>query len=177
MAKRAKTKYLIGETFVNKAGQQYKIVDYPQNSMRRVVLFLDTCYEKEVDISQIIRGTVKDYTTSSLKCGAINDVQNGTSHFLYQRWRQMLLRCYDENHARYKTYGALGCTVCDEWFKFSNYLADIQSLENYEQMCASPKDWHIDKDIKYTGNKVYSKHTVLIVSLLENVLEEHSRRA
>ena len=35
--------------------------------------------------------------------------------FWYNSWRSMMSRCYNENTANYKYYGAKGITVCDEW--------------------------------------------------------------
>jgi hypothetical protein len=36
-------------------------------------------------------------------------------HPLYNTWRGMLLRCYDETRDNYKYYGARGVTVCKRW--------------------------------------------------------------
>lgn len=42
-----------------------------------------------------------------------------------RRWVNMLSRCYDPTHQKYKTYGARGITVADEWHTFSNFYADM----------------------------------------------------
>ena len=77
----------------------------------------------------------------------------------YSRWRSMLARCYSkkrqETSVAYK-----GCTVCKEWFVFSNFRCWMMA-----------QDWEgreLDKDIKFDGNKVYSPETCLFVSQKEN---------
>src|SRR3954470_3418474 len=44
---------------------------------------------------------------------------------LYQRWVQMLKRCYNEQQNSYKNYGGRGITVCEHWHSFENFLADM----------------------------------------------------
>lgn len=34
---------------------------------------------------------------------------------LYDIWRDMRLRCYDERNISYNRYGGMGITICDEW--------------------------------------------------------------
>lgn len=38
-----------------------------------------------------------------------------TGHQLHNMWRNMIQRCYDKNHTKYKWYGQRGITVCDAW--------------------------------------------------------------
>ena len=40
---------------------------------------------------------------------------NKTGCRLYHIWQSMKSRCYNQNNKRYKTYGARGIKVCDEW--------------------------------------------------------------
>lgn len=45
-----------------------------------------------------------------------NKTQKGLSHTkLYREWYGIKSRCYNENHFKYKWYGARGIKVCDEW--------------------------------------------------------------
>lgn len=72
----------------------------------------------------------------------------------YDRWSQMIRRCYDKDSERnYPTYA--GCFVCQEWASFTNYYHWFR--ENYVP------EWQIDKDLLYPGNKVYSPETCLFV--------------
>ncbi|UZZ63964.1 hypothetical protein A71_158 [Escherichia phage A7_1] len=71
----------------------------------------------------------------------------------YMRWMSMLQRCYDQGAlSRDPSYE--GTTVCEEWLRFSNFKAWMQT-----------KDWKgkcLDKDLK--GGKVYSPETCLFIS-------------
>ena len=68
----------------------------------------------------------------------INDMEKGWKRKnkenlrKYSLWHSMLCRCYDEKyHKKYPTYK--NCYVCDRWLKLSNFLKDIEKLENYEE--------------------------------------------
>jgi len=70
----------------------------------------------------------------------------------YDRWKSMLSRCYGNakhNH-RYRD-----CSVDKEWLTFSNFRTWMID-----------QDWqdkHLDKDILFQGNKVYSASTCIFV--------------
>jgi len=79
---------------------------------------------------------------------------------LYQRWRDMLQRCYSEKfHERFPTYK--GCSVCEEWLTFSNFKHWMEQ-----------QDWegkHLDKDILFQDNKIYSPETCVFVDAKVNI--------
>ena len=87
----------------------------------------------------------------------------------YQRWRNMIRRCYSEKSLNlYPTYKS--CSVCDEWLIFSNFKKwmELQDWENKE----------LDKDILDINNKIYSPEKCLFVSreinaLIVNVFKEN----
>lgn len=68
----------------------------------------------------------------------------------YDRWTNMLRRCYSENYQRrFPTYK--GCSVCDEWLTFSNFRAWMET-----------QDWEgkeLDKDLLSGVSKIYSPST------------------
>jgi hypothetical protein len=43
----------------------------------------------------------------------------------YATWASMLARCFDENSTSYPRYGGRGITVCERWWDFQNFLADV----------------------------------------------------
>lgn len=49
--------------------------------------------------------------------------RTGTS--IYNRWKEMMARCYNPKHPRYADYGGRGIRVCDRWHTFTNFLADM----------------------------------------------------
>jgi hypothetical protein len=72
-------------------------------------------------------------SSKTRNCGCIRRKQNGVSkHPLSNRYFDMLERCYNKNNPRYRSYGARGISVCQEWrddpFK---YYAHLESLPNY----------------------------------------------
>lgn len=81
-------------------------------------------------------GNVVEHTTAellsgcSLSCGCYrkeklhNLYYKGGNSKLYDVWRMMKKRCYDETCPQYKNYGARGITICDEWlgdFGYENF--------------------------------------------------------
>lgn len=76
----------------------------------------------------------------------------------FQTWKNMLNRCSEKWQERHPTYR--GCTVSDEWLTFSNFKAWMAT-----------QDWqgkHLDKDLLFEGNKVYSADTCVFVTPLVN---------
>lgn len=77
----------------------------------------------------------------------------------YRAWRNMLKRCYfDKFQERQPTYK--NCTVSREWHTFSNFRAWMVA-----------QDWgdkHLDKDILFEGNKIYSADTCVFVTRMVN---------
>ena len=61
----------------------------------------------------------------TLSCGCFNSdksTTHGESHTrLFQTYKNMMSRCYDENNVAYKNYGGRGITVCDEWDDFITF--------------------------------------------------------
>lgn len=80
---------------------------------------------------------------------------------IYSTWSRMIARCYSVKlHLRLPTYK--GCTVCEEWLTFSNFSKWYES-NNVE-------GYHLDKDIKIKGNKLYGPDTCLFVPQCINKL-------
>lgn len=77
----------------------------------------------------------------------------------YQRWRNMMQRCYSEKfHARLPTYR--GCSVVEDWIYLSKFRAWMET-----------QDWEgkvLDKDILLPGNKVYGPDTCIFVDVRTN---------
>lgn len=84
-------------------------------------------------------------------------------------WRGMLERCYSSKyHDVQPTY--IGCTVSDEWLDYQNFA---EWFYNHEY---SDLDYHLDKDLLITGNKVYSSETCCFVPRqLNSILNNKSR--
>ena len=73
----------------------------------------------------------------------------------YEKWKAMIRRCYSERSLQKRpTYR--GCSVCEEWKTFSNFMTWMKT-QSWEGK-------HLDKDILVPGNKVYSPETCVFVS-------------
>ena len=79
----------------------------------------------------------------------------------YRTWKNMLQRCYSYTlHKRQPTY--IGCSVCDKWLIFSNFKEWMQS-KDFEGK-------QLDKDLKVSGNKIYSPDNCMFVSRAANTI-------
>ena len=115
--------------------------------------------------TSITRGNVSDRMSPSLfgvgflGCGNVKVSINGRTTKAYQSWSNMLERCYLPRRLNeYPTYR--DCFVCNEWHNFQTFAA--WHKENYIE------GYHLDKDIKVDGNKIYSPDTCLFVSPIDN---------
>lgn len=73
----------------------------------------------------------------------------------YQIWQDMLRRCYSEKFQKsHPTY--VGCSVDPEWHIFSNFRSWAETKNT--------KGMHLDKDIIFPGNKVYSPESCVFVT-------------
>src|SRR6187399_275912 len=95
-----------------------------------------------VMIGHLQRGTIKS-------CGcyqrerviATNTIHELAGSRLYLIWNNAKQRCYNPKNTSYKRYGALGITMCDEWFNsfisfaawaYANGYADNLQLDRRE---------------------------------------------
>lgn len=77
----------------------------------------------------------------------------------YGTWKEMLRRCYSPKlQEKSPTYS--GCTVSDEWLTFSNFKSWMEK-QQWEGL-------QLDKDLLFTGNKVYSKEKCVFVTSVVN---------
>ena len=97
---------------------------------------------------------------SPYKIQIIVDGKRYSCHF-YNIWFEMIRRCYSKEYqGRKPTY--IGCIVCKDWLKFSNFKAWMET-----------QDWQkkeLDKDILFPGNKEYSPDNCVFVSRDINTL-------
>ena len=95
---------------------------------------------------------------------------NGEPTVEYYIWKQILCRCYNENKKeKYGTYYEVS-EMCNEWLNFQNF-AQWYSKHKYER----DGRLHVDKDIKYPGNKLYSPYHCILVPQRINMLFSNKR--
>lgn len=152
---------------------KYEIIEY-KNACEVKIRFMDTGYESIFHSSQVKNGLVKDRLFKSV-CGVacIGDgaYSKSKDKKVYSIWNAMIERCYSVK-AQEKQPTYIGCTVCDEWLNFQNYA------KWYYKECPDINlDFHVDKDLKFFGNKVYSPENCLFVSRDVNNFTEDSARS
>ena len=164
----------LGEINKNKFGTEMKIIAY-RKSDDIDIQFLDEhgyIFEHQT-YSNFKSGGIKNpYDRNICGIGYMGvgkyhcKYSNGIHTMEYQNWIAMIRRCYDER--RKKTYSSYygTCEVCSEWHNFQVFGTWYE--QNFYQV--GNERMHIDKDILYPGNKIYSPDTCILVPQRINLL-------
>lgn len=163
----------LGETRLNKQGTMMKIVRYGSFDDIDIEFMDEFHYIKEHQIySNFKSGGVKnpyDRTICGVGYIGVGEYKTGTDtkHTEeYQNWTCMIRRCYDEKlKERYSAYYG-DCCVCDEWHNFQNFARWWN--ENIYRV--GTERMHLDKDILFDGNRMYSPNTCVISPQRINML-------
>ena len=163
----------LGETRLNKQGTMMKIVRYGSFDDIDIEFIDEFHYIKEHQIySNFKSGSVKnpyDRTICGVGYIGVGEYKTGTDtkHTEeYQNWTCMIRRCYDEKlKERYSAYYG-DCFVCDEWHNFKNFARWWN--ENIYRV--GTERMHLDKDILFDGNRMYSPNTCVISPQRINML-------
>ena len=130
---------------------------------------------KFAGFSGIVRTTAAQIRTGELKnpnkpsvfgfgfigIGKHKSTSNGAVNKAYRKWVSMIERCYCPKYrVTHPTYQ--GVEVCDEWKNFQVFAEWFS--------CNSVDGYHLDKDIKIKGSKIYSPETCLFVPACVNSL-------
>ena len=128
------------------------------------VKFLDSGYICCTETGDIRKGSVRDklhfsfYGVGYIGQGKYKiDLKNSPK--VYDCWSNMLRRCYcTKYHEKAPTYK--DCTVSEEWHNYQNFAKWYEDsyIEGY----------HLDKDIKVEGNRVYGPDTCMFVTRQRN---------
>lgn len=121
--------------------------------------------------SNFIKGQIKNpydktvYGVGFIGVGKHKVAINKVATPVYKAWSGMLERCYSKNMKdRNGTYYHIS-TVCDEWHNFQIF-GDWYESNKYEVN----ERLHVEKDILFPGNKIYSPDTCLLVPQVINTL-------
>jgi len=72
----------------------------------------------------------------------------------YVSWKNMLFRCYSKNRLdKFPSY--INCIMCNEWHNFQNFAKWFN--DNYIEY------YHIDKDLLFKKNNIYSPETCIFL--------------
>ena len=181
----------LGLTFTNDFGTVYKIVEYKEAGDVTVEFQDGTGYRAKTSWYRCSRDGARiksPYEKRVAGVGYLGIMKDGTYPITtdgkgngikeYTTWVDMLGRCYDPK-VQEKCPSYIGCTVCERWHCYANFLEDIAHLDNYNEWVNSrgTYKWELDKDFKQKGikNKVYSPDTCMFVTVNDNTRESASR--
>lgn len=161
----------VSKVYKSKSCGDFMITKYISCSLVKV-RFLSTGYETTTQSSNIRSGSVKDrfhptvFGVGFLGRGKNKASNKGVTTKAYRVWQSMLGRCYDRSiQLKHPTYTE--CSVCDEWHNFQTFADWF--CEN------SVIDFHLDKDIKNKGNKIYSPSNCMFVTRKENNIKARAK--
>ena len=161
----------VGEIENNRFGTEMKIVKYDGYNDVTVEFQDEHHYRLHTTYTNFKRRqALNPYDRSVFGVGYLGEGNHstGTSKKRTQEhrvWRGMLERCYSEKYKEdNKSYYGIA-TVCDEWKCFQKF-AEWYNNNKYEV----DGRLHLDKDILYPENKIYSPQTCLLVPQRINML-------
>ena len=144
-------KFKEGTQWRGKQGN-FQIIKY--TNQNNILIRFDCGYEKVTNSKSISKGTVKNpFFPTICGKGFIGDgsvYKKGCSErkTSYYVWKSMLTRCYG-GYRKNRTYSDV--TVCDEWLCYTSFEQWFDY--NYKE------GFHLDKDLKVKGAKVYCPET------------------
>lgn len=161
----------IGEKNINNFGSEMIIIGY-RNAFDIDVyfpeynwIFKKTYYSVFKDGKTKCPYEPRVYGKGCIGEGKYKSRINGKKTEAYNIWCGMIQRCYSEkNHKKQPTY--IGCSVCEEWLNFQNFAKWYE--DNFYQI--EGERMHLDKDILYKHNKIYSPKTCIFVPQRINTL-------
>jgi hypothetical protein len=152
----------IGEVHYSKKGYKIEVID-GGSIHHSCTILLDDKHEMEVYYSSIKRGTVKNpYHPSVFNKGYIGIGEykawiNGKHTKVYNTWKGMLERVYDEKyHDKEPTYKDV--KLCEEWHNFQSFAKWFE--KHYPK---NGDKYDLDKDLKSNENKIYSPNTCIFI--------------
>ena len=129
------TDIYIGYKNISSKGYEYEVIEkLPKGKWK--VKFINTGYESESDSKEVRNGIIRDWKAPYVcGIGVVGiELKSPQKHYLYDRWRDMLRRCYDPKCNMYPSYGAVGCYVVNEWYYFPTFVRDLEQKENIDKI-------------------------------------------
>lgn len=153
---------VLGKFFKTNLGGFCEVIEY-NNYDDIVIRFLDkSAHEVKTGVSQLKCGVVKNpyypkiYGVGYIGVGVHKSREGGVLNKTYNTWAGMLGRVYCEK-SQLLNPSYIGCSVVEHWHNFQNFA------EWYESQKFYGVGYHLDKDILFEGNKIYSPETCCLV--------------
>lgn len=168
----------LGEIRKNNKGTEMKIIAYRKGDDIDVEFLDEHHYIKEHSTYQTFKlGQIKNpfdkITFGHGYLGTDEGIWNvNTPKVQYNTWKDMIERCCVENTKGKFSHYYDDVSCCEEWLCYKNfdewYQKNVYEIGN-ERM-------HLDKDIKYRGNKVYSPyHCILVPQSINEQFRENRK--
>lgn len=147
-------KIVVGRKYKNISGLEFEICELILGTSRCKVRFIETGSIEICERKNLSAGKVKDRMATVSNGTTLGGSVNTQDERVL--WKNMISRC--NNHEAYKDV-----SVCDRWLCLENFVTDVRTMDNYNNWKVDTSGWQLDKDIKYAGNKIYSKQSCLFV--------------
>lgn len=106
--------------------------------------------------SENVRSPVRPFHKDWEAFLGVGEYDTVNSRIAHSKWSGMFSRCYSNTAHNKVAYE--GCSVSVEWYNFQTFAKWY--YDNYPE---DGLEYHLDKDILYKGNKVYSPETCCFV--------------
>jgi hypothetical protein len=164
---------VLGKVFSSKSHGDFVVIEYVSYN-NTTVKFLDTGYITKTAIKEIKNGQIKDpYFPKVSGVGFIGEgvysarskCETRRSDPAYEVWSGIFKRCYNKEYQhKCNRYTYDDCSVDPHWHNFQNFAEWFYSQPNHD------KGFHVDKDLRKKGNRIYSENTCSLVPLEVNSL-------
>lgn len=155
-----KTAVNVGDLYSNHHNCVYEVIELLPHKMCKVKFIDEFGYERIVARSDAKRGLRNPFHRIVAGVGYVGegDFSPSDHRQVFNLWSNMLVRCYDSKSLiKQPTY--IGCAVHQKWQCFQNFALWCYAQKEFVEN----KDWCLDKDILFKGNKLYSEDTCAFV--------------
>ena len=144
----------IGDKFTSDNGANATVIEYLNN--KNITIQYDSGAVQIVQGGNLKRGSIKDPLKPSLYgVGILGTERVKASDQSYVTWHNMIRRVYlPKNKLEYEAYK--DCIIDPSWLVLANFNDWFKSQVHN-------KGYHLDKDLLFKGNKVYSPSTCVFV--------------
>jgi hypothetical protein len=167
--------YAAGTIHKSNSCGYFEVITY-NNWGNIIIKFKSTGYVTTVTGGHIKSGGIRCLLTPSVYgigyygVGEYKAKVGNKNTSVYDRWRNMIRRCYNEKDKAYINYGAKGIRVANEWHNFQNYAGWYYSQCGVLTLNPEDNKYQVDKDITSVDgeSKIYSSLTCRLVTRQEN---------
>jgi hypothetical protein len=113
-------------SIVDRAGRRYGRLVVIELASTAPVRWLCQC---DCGKQAVIRAGNLKPDGGTRSCGCLylkhGQARRGKKTGAYNSWISMFTRCYNPSCEEYHNYGGRGITICERWWKFENFYADM----------------------------------------------------